>query len=301
MHETLVSSVKGYIDNYSSEFISGWIFHDSNIIMPIRIKFEDNEICEVLYEISRDDVADYYKNDKIKNCGFTYYNKKIGETYFEIEMLIENSWYVIFKLNCHKKLSIINFKPNINKNIPSFIVVDNFYEDPDKVREFALSQTLVSHPKFHKGKRTDEVFLFDGLKKVFEYHINKSIKDWTKYGVNGCFQTCIAGDQLVYHYDLQDYAAIIFLTPDAPPECGTNFYRSKYTKQIKIDKNTDTSFIFKTGFLDSTQFDLVDQVGNVYNRLVIFTSRMIHAASCYFGDNDKNGRLFQMFFFNLEE
>jgi hypothetical protein len=142
------------------------------------------------------------------------------------------------------------------------------------------------------------VFRFPNLKERFENILGSKIKNWTQYGVNCCFQSCIAGEQLVYHYDVQQYAGIIFLTPDAPPETGTTFYRSKYTKNMKL--NDDYNEIFRTGVLDATQFDVVDVVGNKYNRLVLFDAQMIHAASAYFGNNLHNGRLFQLFFFDLE-
>jgi len=304
MHKTLVNDVNGYIDAITDDIICGWAFHVNEGVLPTRLRLHNigddvktsqtNDNTELHMRI---DVSEFYKNDKIINCGFGFGVRdiKLLERNFTIEMYIENAWQAIFEFNNNK-----HFTPIINRNNLSFIIVDNFYQDPDKVRNFALSQTFNHHPQCHKGKRTEVVFRFDGLKEEFEYHTNKRVKNWHEYGVNGCFQICVAGDQLVYHYDTQEYAAIIFLTPDAPPETGTNFYRSKNTKDRKIFDYADTNIIFKTGFLDSTQFDLIDQVGNVYNRLVIFDAKMIHAAACYFGDNDNNGRLFQMFFFDLE-
>jgi len=56
---------------------------------------------------------------------------------------------------------------------------------------------------------------------------------------------------------------------------------------------------YPTGHLDPSVFECVDVVGNIYNRLILFDSRMIHAASAYFGDMKENGRLFQLFFFDL--
>ena len=46
---------------------------------------------------------------------------------------------------------------------------------------------------------------------------------------------------------------------------------------------------------------LVDKIGNIYNRVVLFDSRCIHAASEYFGNTKENSRLFQLFFFDLSE
>jgi hypothetical protein len=183
---------------------------------------------------------------------------------------------------------------------PTFVVVDNFYKNPDSVRNFALGLTFNEHSEYHKGKRTNECYRFDGLKEEFERIIGSKITNWDKYGTNGCFQTCIAGDQIVYHYDGQEYAGVLFLTPDAPPNTGTSFYRSKYTKTMKTTEETD-KVVFKNGFLDSTEFEMVDTVGNVYNRLVLFDAKLIHAATQYFGNNLNNGRLFQLFFFDIDK
>ena len=187
----------------------------------------------------------------------------------------------------------------LSSKIQSFVVVDNFYENPDSVRNFALSQTFNEHKDYHKGKRTDNCYRFNGIKEEFERILGVKIKNWDKYGTNGCFQLCIAGDQIVYHNDTQEYAGVLFLTPDAPPNTGTSFYRSKHTKTMKPTSDT-SDIIFKNGFLDSTEFEMVDTVGNIYNRIVLFDSKMIHAATQYFGTNDKNGRLFQLFFFDID-
>ncbi len=195
--------------------------------------------------------------------------------------------------------NILDARISAKTSPPSFIVIDNFYQNPDSVRNFALSLTYNEHKEYHKGKRTDNCYRFNGIKEEFERILGVKIKNWDNYGTNGCFQICVAGDQIVYHNDSQQYAGVLFLTPDAPPNTGTSFYRSKHTKTMKPTAD-NTSIIFKNGFLDSTEFEMVDTVGNVYNRIVLFDSKMIHAASCYFGTNLQNGRLFQLFFFDID-
>jgi hypothetical protein len=44
-------------------------------------------------------------------------------------------------------------------------------------------------------------------------------------------------------------------------------------------------------------WDRIDQVGNVYNRLVLWDGMRLHATSGYFGDSLQTGRLVQVFFF----
>ena len=298
MHDTLIQKVKGYIDDSkiteNEIYYKGWCFHQIIENCDLRVKYiYDNKELIINLENDmkkRDDVSSYYKNLKIINCGWEFNikkNRKDVVSNLVLEMYFDDKWNVVFSLLSK------------TKRVPSFIVIDNFYDDPDTIRELALSQDFYFNQKAYKGKRTEKVFRFDGLKESFENILNCKIKNWEKYAVNGCFQICVAGDQLVYHVDTQEYAAIIFLTPDAPPQTGTSFFRSKYTKRNKIGEK-DSAIVFKNGFLDSTEFELVDVVGNVYNRIVLFDAKMIHAASTYFGNSLENGRLFQIFFFDLE-
>jgi hypothetical protein len=52
-------------------------------------------------------------------------------------------------------------------------------------------------------------------------------------------------------------------------------------------------------FYDGSNFEKIDEVGNVYNRLVLFNAKHIHAATQYFGDAIDNSRFFHMFFFDV--
>jgi hypothetical protein len=176
-------------------------------------------------------------------------------------------------------------------------VVDNFYLNPDEVRDFALQQYFFDDPGY-LGMRTRKQFLFDGVRERFQSILGERITSWQEESMNGRFQTCKAGTPLVYHCDDQRWAAMVYLTPDAPPEAGTSFYRHKQTKiRHNSEEGIMQCFNQKT-FVDGTPYELVDTVGNVYNRLVIFDGGLIHAASDYFGWDIPSSRLFHMYFFS---
>lgn len=177
-------------------------------------------------------------------------------------------------------------------------VVDNFYQDPDAIRNFALTKTeFVQDLRWYKGLRTNKSYRPDGIKESFESIIGQKITKWEEYGYNGCFQICIAEDPQVYHYDNQEWAAMVYLTPNAPIESGTRLLRSKITGARHYDDlNSDSSF--SGGFYDSTKFDIVDSVGNIYNRLIIMDAHCIHSAGPYFGKGKEDGRLTHLFFFD---
>jgi hypothetical protein len=187
-------------------------------------------------------------------------------------------------------------KININAK-PGLVVVDNFLSNPDEVRGFAMAHEYEDGSDYYKGRRTHNRFISDGLKHEFQDLLGRKITSWEDQGMNGKFQFCTPEDPLVYHQDLQEYAGLLFLTPDAPPQTGTSFYTSKRTGLRVPETQREVEETFSGGFFDSCNFDLVDSIGNVYNRLVLFHSRQIHAASCYFGKGIKDARLFQIFFF----
>ena len=181
--------------------------------------------------------------------------------------------------------STLNRKPH-----KTVWVVDDFYQDPHAVREFAMKQKFSENPQCHKGSRTEEQFFVPGTKEAFERIMGIKIEEW---------QYCTAEDPLVYHCDLQRWAAMIYLTPDAPYHTGTNLYAHK--NRMRNSRQGDIDSCFTGGYYDSTKFDLVDSIGNVFNRLFLFDAQAIHAAAEYFGQTMTDSRLFHIFFFDDEK
>lgn len=181
-------------------------------------------------------------------------------------------------------------------------IVDDFYRNPDEVRKYALTREFDEggFGRGYIGRRTFKQYLFNGLKEEFEKIMGMKITRWQEYGMNGRFQSCWAGEPLVYHCDEQKFAATLYLTPDAPYQTGTTMYAHKATR-IRHNSHPGimSTFSGKTT-LDRTPYEPVDVVGNVYNRLVIFDAGMIHSASEYFGYDLEHSRLWQMFFFDAE-
>jgi hypothetical protein len=189
----------------------------------------------------------------------------------------------------------------LNKSADNMIfVVDDFYEDPYSVREFAMNQEFEHNPDSYGyvGRRTIKQFFPPGLKERFEEIIGEPITYWENQGMNGRFQYNVAGEKLVFHCDDQKWAGLIYLTPDAPYQAGTRMLAHKKTR-IRYNKHPKIMQCFtQETFLDGTPYETVDQIGNVFNRLVIYKGGLLHAASEYFGWNIENARLWHMFFFD---
>jgi hypothetical protein len=192
----------------------------------------------------------------------------------------------------------LNFVINTSKNKKLFIV-DNFYKDPDSIRDFALKQEFKADIRWYKGLRTIRPYRNDEIKLAFERIMGEKIHNWEEHGVNGVFQITTAEDPQVYHHDLQKWAAMIYLSPNAPLESGTRLHSSKINgAKHYTHGNEIIDQAFSGGFYDSTKFNLIDSAGNVYNRLVIMDAMNIHSAGPYFGNSPETGRLTHLFFFD---
>lgn len=201
-----------------------------------------------------------------------------------------------------RKKQTFKFNP-VSKAKGTVWTVDNFYEDPDAVREFALNVEYFEGGigRGFIGRRSAQQYLFDGLKERFEEIMGKTITGWQGYDMNGRFQIAWAGEPLVWHCDSQQWGGMLYLTPDAPYQCGTTLYAHKKTRaRSYYDEGWDVSWNDVPGdpHLDGTPWEPVDVLGNVYNRLVIFDASCVHSASEYFGTVKENSRLWQMFFFD---
>ena len=176
-------------------------------------------------------------------------------------------------------------------------VVDNFYSSPDIVREIALSMQFVEDLRYYKGLRSTQYCRTPEMKEAFEQIIGQKIVDWDNHGFNGCFQITTANDPQVYHCDMQTWAGVLYLTPDAPLESGTRLHSHKQTG-LRHGTEPNIGDAFSGGFFDSTKFNTVDSAGNVFNRLILMDARHIHSAGTYFGNSKETGRLVQLFFFD---
>ena len=185
----------------------------------------------------------------------------------------------------------------------SIIVVDNFYRNAIETRNYILEQEF-SVKGNYPGNRTTS-YATEHLKEVIQNYVlpfgglitdfpipyedtNKNIEMY-----NGSFQYTTSRDRSWVHVDgHNNWGGVVFMTPDAPLSAGTGFYtfHEKNPSKEDLDKYSQ----------DITKWKLVDNVGNVFNRLVLFNSKRHHMSMDYFGTDKESGRLFQVFFFSTE-
>jgi glycosyltransferase involved in cell wall biosynthesis len=214
---------------------------------------------------------------------------RVKDLYERAKILYENS------IKEKEEEKVFNINKGKNKKL---FVVNNFYSNPDEIRRYALQQEFKEDIRWYKGSRTTRSYRTEAMKRAFENIMGEKIQKWD-YDMNGVFQITTSNDVQVYHHDMQRWAAMIYLTPNAPLDSGTRLHSSKINGVSHLTEGKqliDEAFSF--GFYDSSKFNLVDSAGNVYNRLVIMDAMNIHSAGPYFGNNPETGRLTHLFFFD---
>lgn len=203
-------------------------------------------------------------------------------------------------------------------NLYPVTVVENFYDDPDTIRKFALAQKYQfledrKDAKYvYPGSRTKDIYDLDAKlqekickKLVSVFHIHEH--DLMRWAISTSFQSVTEEyGQGVIHTDSNTiFAGVLYLTPHAPLNSGTSLYKKGATFDAKkyqeiLEKNEDSfragEKILSTDY--HSMFDEVVKVNNVYNTLIIYEGDTLHAANQFFGKTLKDSRLAQVFFIN---
>jgi hypothetical protein len=209
-------------------------------------------------------------------------------------------------------------------------IIDNFYEDPILVRNFALQQFFYKREGHYPGLRSDLIsdidyeFYLHFTKKLVNVYYDTNVTDVSWQNVT-LFQWAdkkhekgwVHADYSKDHSKVNapeadwDVAGVVYLTPDAPKNCGTSIYKpivdnlkpfpENYTTDpFKIGKTRDAEYILAQNQHNS-QFKKIQCIENVFNRLVVYDCQQWHAQDGFFGNNKFDSRLTQVFFAKLKK
>ena len=201
-------------------------------------------------------------------------------------------------------------------NLYPVAIIENFYENPDAIRKFALAQQYtfckqVPNIEYvYPGCRTKDLsyldtLLFEKICKKLVTVFHNAEHDQMRWLITTSFQSVSAEfSQGVIHTDNNTvFAGVLYLTPDAPLNSGTSLFKPNKTfndakYQLAL---VDNDVRFKAGeiAMDTayhSMFDEIVRVNNVYNTLIIYEGRHYHAANNFFGKTLEDSRLAQVFF-----
>jgi hypothetical protein len=179
-------------------------------------------------------------------------------------------------------------------NIP-VTIVDNFFEEPEKVVDFAAScEFKKSEDGRWPGKRSEKLYLinkelhcFSGMKLMSLFYSDIDKMSWNMESNFQIVDTNYFGGWVHTDYD-SVITGIIYLNKNPDLNSGTSIYKIRKNKLFASLKHQDKKFdSYLTENLKEAevyrkehneQFEETIKVSNVYNRLVCFDSHLFHAA-----------------------
>jgi hypothetical protein len=187
----------------------------------------------------------------------------------------------------------------------NLMIIDNFYTNAMETRNHILTQDFKVRGNY-PGQRT-ESHANEHLKTMIEgyiQHFAGKITRWPtdKEEYNGSFQYTTSRDRTWLHTDSwNNWAGVLYLTPNAPVTAGTGIFKFRDGTRTSLESEArGNKEILDEHSQDYTKWELVDRVGNIFNRLVLFNATQYHASLDYFGTCKEDARLFQVFFFSTE-
>jgi hypothetical protein len=189
------------------------------------------------------------------------------------------------------------------------LVIDDFLDNPDKVRQMALAMDYEPTNGNYPGYRTKN--LYEINPKLFNYMSQKFFSAFfdfnipIKWNITVCFQKIYAfsndkdapvNDGWIHTDDDRNVlSGVLYLNPDPAPYTGTNICQPKsddfsYNKLDSSYNDTKISLYRDNNKLENynekikefnDMFTDTIQVSNLYNRLIAFDAQSFHNANSY--------------------
>jgi len=217
------------------------------------------------------------------------------------------------------------------------IVYENFYPDPFAVRNKVLKQQFypadyLQNTVMVEGMDSDDIY---EISRIGNFCGERTIRatnilpEENKHTINFVNQVCKFNDKTKLHvetfftlqtaeHDLIDktihqdtdpiMAIVVYLTPSPGVDSGTIFYSHKKTNWNGVNKDRTPDRAYEDMYPERRQdqnkdnFNVESIVGNVFNRIVLYDSKLLHAPGICFGKSKEDCRLTQTsFIFKLAE
>ncbi|WP_303317614.1 DUF6445 family protein [Flavivirga abyssicola] len=196
-----------------------------------------------------------------------------------------------------------------------FKIIDDFYDNPDEIRDFALKCTykkpisakwngLRSVEKHTSTKSTlfkiAELLNLENKPNWKQIEISDNF--WQRASV-GMFNTLYSGEQdtIHFHYFTGRWSGVCYLAPEqfCKGKTALTFFRHKEKDITTVNALGEKDVLsIKKDLENESLWEVIDTVEMKYNRMIVFDGQYFHKASDGFGTSPSNCRLTQLFGFN---
>ena len=198
----------------------------------------------------------------------------------------------------------------------NFIIIDDFYAEPDAVREYALDQEYAVRNKNTTWPGRDSVTVHNEINSAMNISHEVGHPLFNQQANKSAYFRIIKEDEYgtqEIHFDPNPglvWAGVLYLTPGPiRMNSGTRFWKHKRlgweaapsqeeAQKAGIYTRDDMIKFFHTEGTDLTKWDEIMNIPFKYNRLALFRPWMWHDGGIPFGTTDDDARLVQLFFFH---
>lgn len=187
-------------------------------------------------------------------------------------------------------MPVIDYRKYIN-------TVDGFYNNPEMIRETALSMEFDSPPPLDidnpqnggAARRVESPgFVANEARQKIEALIGKNIGS---FSLQYRYTLANFSKRAVCHIDGSDYSAVMYLTEPEHCQGGTSLFRHIPSNTIHGTPGE------RYDFSNESDWELTYQVDMKFNRMVVYPGNLFHSITApFFGNDIKNGRLTQTMF-----
>jgi hypothetical protein len=197
-------------------------------------------------------------------------------------------------------------------------ILDDFYTDPDAVRNMALTMDLEEKSSGNYGGRmTNDAFITQEHLDAFSEIIGKTVVPATCFTGKFRFITENPEDnhkQLIHFDPSCDFAGVWYGSKDYPENIdGTSFWKHNRTgiesipltqegiEQYGWNNVDDLKTFLETDGIDYSLWTNTITVPYKYNRLIMFPAWLFHAPGTSFGTTIETSRMISTFFLKISQ
>lgn len=195
------------------------------------------------------------------------------------------------------------------------MIVDDFFSDPMKMRELALSNDFPERHanEVYPGRNSTHLLDVDGINQVICNIVQEPLTPM-KHSSHLRPRLALEGDvgrDMSVHMDMCHWSAIVYLSLDEHCEGGTHFFRHNQTgwetapvwpgmAEAAGYPNPDAALkAVMTQTNDPSAWTETMMLPMKFNRLVLFRGYLWHDAGRSFGTSKENGRLILPLFYDI--
>lgn len=198
-------------------------------------------------------------------------------------------------------------------------IIDNFYDNPEEIRDFALKHNFFpTEEGFYPGRRTEKLNItnrkmFDFFCiRLFSLFYNIELEPEIEWEVSSVFD--LPSRDLkkgwIHTDNLHQFAGVVYLSPNEDLNAGTNIYEKINDYNIDTYVSEKEKYYNDRKGLDifsniqdkhNSNFKETLSVKNVYNRLVMYDSQYFHAHGDLSNINERLTQIFHVKILNIND